>query len=182
MHIGNGVQNPVVAGGTRLCNSEPTLRSMKLAFHLKPSSRPSPSDTTFLCSRLRSIGKIQHPDRDLVIQGVLGSLLVGLPFFDRSVERRPCPAPPRSSEDSGVAAQLQKQRQREGFIKAPFQPEVVGASGDGSRDEALLAKVRAFSQPRATTLPWRERHWHSCGAEADRACKQITIQLSSKHC
>src|SRR3984893_1534418 len=94
----------------------------------------------------------------LVIPGILGLLLVGLPFLDRSLERRPWKRPlsvgafavvfsalaffgvQSQREDlksPGVAAQLQKQRQHEEeFMKAPFQPELVGASGGGANPPA----------------------------------------------
>jgi ubiquinol-cytochrome c reductase cytochrome b subunit len=98
----------------------------------------------------------------LVIPGILGLLLVGLPFFDRSLERRPWKRPFSVSafaavfvalgffgvqshredlKSPGVAAQLDKQRQHEEeFMKEPFQPEVVGASGAVVPANALAGK------------------------------------------
>jgi len=98
----------------------------------------------------------------LVIPGILGLLLVGLPFFDRSLERRHWKRPLsvgafaavfialalfgiQSHRDDlkspGVAVQLQKQQQHEeDFMKAPFQPEVVGASGRGAPTSLLAGK------------------------------------------
>jgi ubiquinol-cytochrome c reductase cytochrome b subunit len=85
----------------------------------------------------------------LVIPGIIGLLLVGLPFFDRSLERRPWKRPVsvglfaavflalgffgvqshrEDSSNPGVTAQIQKQKQQEeDFMKQPFQPESVVA-------------------------------------------------------
>jgi ubiquinol-cytochrome c reductase cytochrome b subunit len=85
----------------------------------------------------------------LVIPGILGLLLVGLPFFDRSLERRPWKRPvsvgifvfvflalgffglQSHSEDMknpGVASQLRRQsEEEETFMKEPFAPELVTA-------------------------------------------------------
>jgi len=98
----------------------------------------------------------------MVIPGILGLLLVGLPFFDRSLERRPWKRPLSVGtfaavflalaffgvqshrgdlRDPGVAAQLQKQQQHEEeFMKAPFQPELAGASGGGAPMDVLAGK------------------------------------------
>jgi ubiquinol-cytochrome c reductase cytochrome b subunit len=98
----------------------------------------------------------------MVIPGILGLLLVGLPFFDRSLERRPWKRPLSVGtfaavflalaffgvqshrgdlRDPGVAAQLQKQQQHEEeFMKAPFQPELAGASGGGAPMDPLVGK------------------------------------------
>lgn len=84
----------------------------------------------------------------LVIPGILGLLLVGLPFFDRSLERRPWRRPRSVSafiavflalaffgfqshrddlKSPGVSLQLQTQWQHEiEFMKAPFRPETIG--------------------------------------------------------
>src|SRR2546423_7719649 len=100
----------------------------------------------------------------LVIPGILGLLLVGLPFFDRSVERRPWKRPISVSlftvvllalgglgftshredmRNPGVAAQLKIQRQdTEQFMKAKFEPELAGAS--------LVAQNAALSNPDAS--------------------------------
>ena len=83
----------------------------------------------------------------LVIPGIVGLLLVGLPLFDRSLERRPWKRPVsvgafaavfialgffgaqshrEDLKSPGVAAQLQRQRhEEEEFMKAPFEPETV---------------------------------------------------------
>lgn len=98
----------------------------------------------------------------LVIPGILGILLLGLPFFDRSLERRPWKRPlsvgaftavfaalgffglqsHRSDvRDPGLAAQLQKQRQQEeAFMKERFDPEIVGASAGGAATNPLAGK------------------------------------------
>jgi len=102
----------------------------------------------------------------LVIPGILGLLLVGLPFFDRSLERRPWKRPLsvgafaavfialalfgiQSHRDDlkspGVAVQLQMQWQREvEFMKAPFQPEVIGAGSVGVATNPLSGKGQAM--------------------------------------
>lgn len=86
----------------------------------------------------------------LIIPGILGALLVGLPFLDRSLERRPWKRPFSvgaftavlialgmlgviSHRDDlrspGVAAQLKTQHEEvERFMKAPFEPELSGGS------------------------------------------------------
>jgi ubiquinol-cytochrome c reductase cytochrome b subunit len=98
----------------------------------------------------------------LVIPGILGLLLVGLPFFDRSLERRPWKRPisvgvlvlvflalgffglqsrREDRNDPGVAAQLQKQHAAEvAFMKEPFQPEVVMAGAAAGPPPPLNAK------------------------------------------
>ena len=98
----------------------------------------------------------------LVIPSIVGLLLVGLPMFDRSLERRPWKRPfsvggfaavfialaffgIQSHRDDmknpGVAAQLQKQRRHEEeFMKEPFQPEVVAAAGVGAPANPLAGK------------------------------------------
>lgn len=98
----------------------------------------------------------------LVIPGILGLLLVGLPFLDRSLERRPWKRPlsvgafaavfaalgffgvqshRQDEKNPGVATQLEKQRQHEEeFMKEPFQPELVGASGGAEPTNALAGK------------------------------------------
>jgi ubiquinol-cytochrome c reductase cytochrome b subunit len=90
----------------------------------------------------------------LVIPGVLALLLVGLPFFDRSLERRPWKRPisvgifalvflglgffglqshREDKNDPGVATQLKKQHEaEEAFMKEPFEPEVVLAGSAAS--------------------------------------------------
>ncbi|HEV2717069.1 MAG TPA: c-type cytochrome, partial [Terriglobales bacterium] len=102
----------------------------------------------------------------LVIPGILGFLLIGLPFFDRSLERRPWKRPLSVSaftavfvalgffgiqshredmQSPGAAAQLQKQRQHEEeFMKEPFQPEVVGASAGGAATNPLAGKGQSL--------------------------------------
>ena len=99
----------------------------------------------------------------LVIPAMIGLLLVGLPFYDRSLERRPWKRPisvglfsgglmalvvlgiVSHREDMcnpGVAAQLQKQREdTTQFMTAKFDPELSGGS--------LLAQNVALSNPEA---------------------------------
>jgi ubiquinol-cytochrome c reductase cytochrome b subunit len=98
----------------------------------------------------------------IVIPGILGLLLVGLPFFDRSLERRPWKRPwsvgtfagvfialaffgiqshREDLKSPGVAAQLQKQQQHEEeFMRTAFQPEVVGASVVGTTINSQVGK------------------------------------------
>ena len=102
----------------------------------------------------------------LVIPGILGLMLVGLPFFDRSLERRPWKRPwsvgafaavfialaffgvqshREDLKNPGVADQLQKQREREEeFMKEPFQPEVAGASMGGAPTDPLAGKGQSL--------------------------------------
>lgn len=99
----------------------------------------------------------------LVIPGVIGLLLAGLPFFDRSLERRPWKRPVSVAlftfvlsglavlglishrEDMGnpgVAAQLKAQREAtKEFMNAKFEPELSGAS--------LVAQNSALANPEA---------------------------------
>lgn len=98
----------------------------------------------------------------LVIPGVLGLLLVGLPFFDRSLERRPWKRPisvgifvlvflalgffglqsrREDRSNPGVAVQLKKQHEaEEAFMKEPFEPEVVMAGSAASPPPSINAK------------------------------------------
>src|SRR5437773_1313365 len=91
----------------------------------------------------------------LVIPGILGLLLVGLPFFDRSLERRPWKRPisvgvfvvvflalgffglqsrREDKKDPSVSAQLHKQHEaEEAFMKEQFEPEVVLAGAAASQ-------------------------------------------------
>lgn len=100
----------------------------------------------------------------LVVPGILGLLLVGLPFLDRSLERRPWKRPSsvglftiillglvglglashrEDMRNPGVAAQLRKQQEdTAGFMKAKFEPELSGGS--------LLAQNVALVNPQAT--------------------------------
>jgi ubiquinol-cytochrome c reductase cytochrome b subunit len=100
----------------------------------------------------------------LVIPGILGLLLVGLPFFDRGVERRPWKRPlsvglftvilvglgglglvshREDLRNPGVAAQLKIQREdTEQFMKAKFEPELSGGS--------LVAQNAALVNPEAS--------------------------------
>jgi ubiquinol-cytochrome c reductase cytochrome b subunit len=100
----------------------------------------------------------------LVIPGILGLLLVGLPFFDRSLERRPWKRPisvglftiilaglgglgfashREDIRNPGVAAQLKTQREDTAqFMKAKFEPELSGGS--------LIAQNAALANPEAT--------------------------------
>ena len=100
----------------------------------------------------------------LVIPGILGLLLVGLPFFDRSLERRPWKRPisvglftiillglgglgfashREDMRNPGVAAQLKTQHEDTAqFMKAKFEPELSGAS--------LVAQNAALEKPEAT--------------------------------
>ncbi len=100
----------------------------------------------------------------LVIPGVLGLLLVGLPFFDRSLERRPWKRPisvglftaillglgalgfishREDLRNPGVAAQLKTQHgDTEEFMKAKFEPETSGGT--------LAAQNVALANPEAT--------------------------------
>jgi len=99
----------------------------------------------------------------LVIPGVIGLLLVGLPFFDRSLERRPWKRPISvglftavllglaalgvishrdDMRNPGVAAQLQAQRKAtKEFMSAKFEPELSGGS--------LAAENTALANPDA---------------------------------
>ena len=98
----------------------------------------------------------------LVIPAVIGLLMVGLPFFDRSLERRPRKRPvsigiftsifvalgllglQSNREDRrnpGVATQLERQhKQEQEFMKMSFQPETVGATGSGALTDPLAGK------------------------------------------
>src|SRR5437667_13226 len=100
----------------------------------------------------------------LIIPGILGLLLVGLPFFDRSLERRPWKRPlsvglftiillglgalgfashREDMRNPGVAAQLKTQREDTlQFMKAKFEPELSGGS--------LVAQNAALANPEAT--------------------------------
>jgi ubiquinol-cytochrome c reductase cytochrome b subunit len=100
----------------------------------------------------------------LIIPGVLGLLLVGLPFFDRSLERRPWKRPisvglftiillglgglgvashREDMRNPGVAAQLKKQQEdTANFMNAKFEPELSGGS--------LVAQNAALANPEAT--------------------------------
>jgi ubiquinol-cytochrome c reductase cytochrome b subunit len=100
----------------------------------------------------------------LVIPGVLGLLLVGLPFLDRSLERRPWKRPisvglfttillglgalgfishREDLRNPGVAGQLKTQRDAtEEFMKAKFEPETSGGT--------LAAQNVALANPEAT--------------------------------
>lgn len=97
----------------------------------------------------------------LVIPGIVGVLLVGLPFFDRSLERRPWKRPVsvglftavllglavlgvishrQDLRNPGVAAQLQAQREAtKAFMSAKFEPELSGGS--------LVAQNTALANP-----------------------------------
>jgi ubiquinol-cytochrome c reductase cytochrome b subunit len=100
----------------------------------------------------------------LLIPAIIGALLVGLPFFDRSLERRPWKRPVSvglftavllglgllglishrdDARNPGVSAQLETQRQatRE-FMRAKFEPELSGGS--------LAAQNAALTNPDAT--------------------------------
>jgi ubiquinol-cytochrome c reductase cytochrome b subunit len=99
----------------------------------------------------------------LVIPGIIGLLLVGLPFFDRSLERRPWKRPISvglftavllglaalgvishrdDMRNPGVAAQLQAQREAtKAFMSAKFEPELSGGS--------LAAENTALANPDA---------------------------------
>ena len=99
----------------------------------------------------------------LVIPGIVGLLLVGLPFFDRSLERRPWKRPisvglftavllglaalgvishREDMRNAGVAAQLQAQREAtKEFMNAKFEPELSGGS--------LVAQNTALANPEA---------------------------------
>jgi ubiquinol-cytochrome c reductase cytochrome b subunit len=100
----------------------------------------------------------------LVIPAILGLLLVGLPFFDRSLERRPWKRPASvgiftavllglgalglishrdDMRNPGVAAQIEVQNQQtEQFMKTTFEPELSGG---------LLARQNAeLTNPEAT--------------------------------
>ena len=99
----------------------------------------------------------------LVIPGIVGLLLVGLPFFDRSLERRPWKRPVsvglftavllglaalgivshrQDMRNPGVAAQLKAQREAtKEFMSAKFEPELSGSS--------LSAQNLALANPEA---------------------------------
>jgi mono/diheme cytochrome c family protein len=98
----------------------------------------------------------------LIIPWIVALLLVGLPFFDRSLERRPWKRPisvgiftlvflalgffglesrREDKADPAVAAQLRKQRAaEEAFMKEPFEPEVVLAGSAASPPPPATAK------------------------------------------
>ena len=100
----------------------------------------------------------------LIIPAIVGLLLVGLPFYDRSLERRPWKRPisvgvftgilitlgalgvvsqRQDRHNPGVATQLRKQREDAvEFMKAKFEPELSGAS--------LVAQNAALVNPEAT--------------------------------
>jgi ubiquinol-cytochrome c reductase cytochrome b subunit len=100
----------------------------------------------------------------LLIPAIVGLLLVGVPFFDRSVERRPWKRPisvglftailvalaalglvshREDIHNPGVAAQLQKQHEETvEFMNAKFEPELSGGS--------LVAQNIALANPEAT--------------------------------
>src|SRR5438552_161100 len=99
----------------------------------------------------------------LVIPGILGLLLVGLPFFDHSLERRPWKRPisvglftiillslgvlgfashREDMRNPGLAAQLRTQHEETvQFMKAKFEPELSGGS--------LVAQNVALANPQA---------------------------------
>jgi ubiquinol-cytochrome c reductase cytochrome b subunit len=99
----------------------------------------------------------------LVIPGIVGLLLVGVPFFDRSLERRPWKRPISvglftavllglaalgvishrdDMRNPGVAAQLKAQREAtKTFMSAKFEPELSGGS--------LVAQNAALANPEA---------------------------------
>src|SRR5437899_2025452 len=99
----------------------------------------------------------------LVIPGILGLLVVGLPFFDRSLERRPWKRPisvglftiiflglgglgfashREDMRNPGLAAQLRTQHEETvQFMKAKFEPELSGGS--------LVAQNAALANPEA---------------------------------
>ncbi|MDP9268963.1 MAG: cytochrome b N-terminal domain-containing protein [Acidobacteriota bacterium] len=86
----------------------------------------------------------------LVVPALLAVLLVGLPFFDRDLERRPWKRPVsigmfsavflalgvlgymsshQDLRDPGIAAQIRRQHQEvEQFMRTPFEPETAGAT------------------------------------------------------
>ena len=100
----------------------------------------------------------------LIIPAIVGLLLIGMPFYDRSLERRPWKRPisvglvtgilatlgalgivshHEDIRNPGVAAQLQKQQEETAeFMKAKFEPELSGGS--------LAAQNVALSNPEAT--------------------------------
>ena len=97
----------------------------------------------------------------LVIPTILGLLLVGLPFYDRSLERRPWKRPVsvglftavlvalgalgiashrEDIRNPGIALQLQKQQEETAeFMKTKFEPELSG--------ESLAAQNSALANP-----------------------------------
>ena len=102
----------------------------------------------------------------LVIPAIIGFLMVGLPFLDRSSERRPGKRPVsigiftsifvalgllglqsnrEDRKNPGVAAQLERQhKQEQEFMKMPFQPEIVGAAGMGAPTDSLAGKGKGI--------------------------------------
>jgi len=100
----------------------------------------------------------------LILPGIIGLLLVGLPFFDRSLERRPWKRPVsigiftgvllglgalgfishrEDTRNPGVAAQLKIQHEdTQQFMSAKFEPELSGGS--------LAAQNQALANPAAT--------------------------------
>jgi ubiquinol-cytochrome c reductase cytochrome b subunit len=102
----------------------------------------------------------------LVIPGIIGLLLVGLPFYDRRLERRPWKRPisvgifvaiflalgffgvqshREDMNSPGVAAQLERQRhEEEEFMKAPFEAEVVLAGAPTPPVNPSLAEGQAI--------------------------------------
>jgi len=151
--------------------------ALALAAHFAPTDlgpKADPSDTQFLPRPewyyvpIFQYLKYWHGSTSvigiLVIPGILGLLLAGLPFFDRSLERRPWKRPISISlftvvllglgalglishrEDArnpGVAAQLTVQHEdTKKFMAAKFEPELSGGS--------LVAQNAALANPEAT--------------------------------
>lgn len=99
----------------------------------------------------------------LIIPGILGLLLVGLPFFDHSLERRPWKRPlsvglftivllslgflgvvshREDTRNPGVAAQLKIQHEdTEKFMAAKFEPESAGAAAQPAQPATDPAAV-----------------------------------------
>lgn len=80
----------------------------------------------------------------LVIPGILGLLLVGLPFFDRSLERRPWNRPISVGLFTIILLGLLRTQHEETaqFMKAKFEPELSGGW--------LMAQNLALANPEAT--------------------------------
>ncbi len=102
----------------------------------------------------------------IVIPALVVALLIGLPFLDRSLERRPWKRPVTvgvfalvffalvalgvrsflgDRRDPGIAQQLAKQRaETEEFMRAPFEPEIGGAATATTPADPLVAQGKTL--------------------------------------
>jgi ubiquinol-cytochrome c reductase cytochrome b subunit len=118
----------------------------------------------------------------IVIPLIVIALFVGLPFFDRRLERRPWKRPVAvgvfslvflslvalgalsywgDRRDQGIAEQLAKQREEtEQFMRAPFEPELAGASqavASGVPSDPLAAQGKAIFEAESCSACHGER-------------------------